>query len=246
MAQQKWQTLSQIFSPTHLTYAHTLLDQVPPENGQCPTCWRDYNTHDDDDNTEPVCQPIRLTSCDHVVGKHCFDRWRAVSGEKGICLLCRQPLLPFAAMTTTTTFDSLHWISRTRWFAWHDRLTASISVGRGPIPSERLKLQAGQSLTLWDLVKVAMGQLDGPFLLTTTLHSVLLGVKYMCKMMCKAGVAFFGSHLAPQFEDLRRFWDNVVLGLMGVVIGNIVVLTVVTVCIITACNRQVQRAAKAD
>ena len=98
-------------SNAKLQYTFEDVDTIPQEDDECFICKERYRNAADD-SAELRCDPIRLT-CGHLVGKQCFDAWRAHSGQVERCMVCNQHLLTLAMGRAESL---LYYVSTSSWF----------------------------------------------------------------------------------------------------------------------------------
>jgi hypothetical protein len=135
-----------------LEYAYTTVAGIDGED-ECYICLRRYNTSEDDDPTYPICVPIAL-SCGHVLGKHCFDKYRASSNDLELCPQCRRKLC--SSLTQSTTGKVLLWMVGTCWFRLHDERIIWRPNRPVRISDSQLKLFSRDVVSPLELVKVIL------------------------------------------------------------------------------------------
>ncbi|OAL51741.1 hypothetical protein IQ07DRAFT_642660 [Pyrenochaeta sp. DS3sAY3a] len=98
--------------PFGLTDLRSSIIDLPPGE-TCYVCMRPFGTQDDIHNPleDPACDALRLASCPHVIGSHCF-----VTLSKRGRLNCSMCAVPMKIQCMPPMHPTIMWVIGTPWF----------------------------------------------------------------------------------------------------------------------------------
>ncbi|KAF2003981.1 hypothetical protein P154DRAFT_531689 [Amniculicola lignicola CBS 123094] len=181
--------LANLMAPLQYGYQYETVRTIQNER----TCWICMETFDLTSTSNSRCKPIKLLPCGHIVGKNCFDRWRAHVGGITSCTLCSHSLTP-KQESNTLYVRLLRRIASSIWFSSQDDYMADM-VPDYHKDHVRILLDRGVRLSHTQMAKAWMYMMHYFFIIYMLVPIIFLAALVLiCGLLC-LGSYFLSSGL---------------------------------------------------